>query len=199
MKLTSLSLLSSPFPYFTAEILFSIKFIKDFRVSMCFTVQLSKNCFVYSSVFRERKRYISTRVQCCQPLFLFFRMSFRKIKRRRGDLNPRIAFAIYTLSRGASSATWVLLHVRNASVNGCFLSPRFQSRRHLYLRVSDTVMSKKISSLFQSTRSLYLRAIFLVNVKHIDVSVFFCIFSILLFLYESSILCFSDCADIVHR
>ena len=26
-------------------------------------------------------------------------------KRRRGDLNPRIALAIYTLSRGASSAT----------------------------------------------------------------------------------------------
>ena len=30
------------------------------------------------------------------------------IKRRRRDLNPRAALATYTLSRGASSATWVL-------------------------------------------------------------------------------------------
>ena len=32
-------------------------------------------------------------------------------ERRRRDLNPRAAFTTYTLSRGASSATWVLLHI----------------------------------------------------------------------------------------
>ena len=31
--------------------------------------------------------------------------------RRRRDLNPRCTFAHYSLSRGAPSATWVLLHV----------------------------------------------------------------------------------------
>ena len=33
------------------------------------------------------------------------------IWRRRRDLNPRAACATYTLSRGASSATWVLPHM----------------------------------------------------------------------------------------
>ena len=39
------------------------------------------------------------------------------IKRRRRDLNPRTAWTVYTLSRGASSATWVLLLTRIHTVN----------------------------------------------------------------------------------
>ena len=42
--------------------------------------------------------------------FLFNSKLFSKSKeRRRRDLNPRTAQTVYTLSRGASSATWVLL------------------------------------------------------------------------------------------
>ena len=35
----------------------------------------------------------------------------KDLKRRRRDLNPRAAWTTYTLSRGASSATWVLLQM----------------------------------------------------------------------------------------
>ena len=50
----------------------------------------------------------------CQALFLFSFVFFPKKQkriRRRRDLNPRTAWTVYTLSRGASSATWVLLHM----------------------------------------------------------------------------------------
>ena len=50
-------------------------------------------------------------------LFSFFdfflskkKNNIKKKKRRKRDLNPRAAQTTYTLSRGASSATWVLLH-----------------------------------------------------------------------------------------
>ena len=36
---------------------------------------------------------------------------FLAFKRRRRDLNPRAGYPTYTLSRGASSATWVLLQM----------------------------------------------------------------------------------------
>ena len=42
---------------------------------------------------------------------------WRHIKRRRRDLNPRAGFPTYTLSRGTSSASWVLLHRRQVPVN----------------------------------------------------------------------------------
>ena len=56
----------------------------------------------------------------CQELFYFFEFfilfkRFKKIRRRR-DLNPRTARTVYTLSRGASSATWVLLQIQMHSV-----------------------------------------------------------------------------------
>ena len=47
--------------------------------------------------------------------FLFFSVYSEKIRRRR-DLNPRTAWTVYTLSRGASSATWVLLQIQMHSV-----------------------------------------------------------------------------------
>ena len=47
--------------------------------------------------------------------FLFFSVYLEKIRRRR-DLNPRTAWTVYTLSRGASSATWVLLQIQMHSV-----------------------------------------------------------------------------------
>ena len=38
--------------------------------------------------------------------------SFHFFERRKRDLNPRAGFPTYTLSRGASSASWVFLQVR---------------------------------------------------------------------------------------
>ena len=48
----------------------------------------------------------------CQQLFYIFLNSlfFKDSNRSRRDLNPRAGFPTYTLSRGASSASWVLLH-----------------------------------------------------------------------------------------
>ena len=48
-------------------------------------------------------------------IFYFFLFIQKKIRRRR-DLNPRTAWTVYTLSRGASSATWVLLQIQMHSV-----------------------------------------------------------------------------------
>ena len=56
--------------------------------------------------------YYINKFSICQELFsfLFNLKLFSKSKeRRRRDLNPRTAQTVYTLSRGASSATWVLL------------------------------------------------------------------------------------------
>ena len=85
---------------------------------MCFTVQLSMCCLVFSLSFFASARDMLAHRQMAVNLFFYFLQILFWRKRRRGDLNPRIALAIYTLSRGASSATWVLLHVRNANVNG---------------------------------------------------------------------------------
>ena len=72
--------------------------------------------------------------------------------RRRRDLNPRYAFTYYSLSRGAPSASWVLLHAekkifawrrerdsnprclstslvfKTSSINHSDISPRFAPR-----------------------------------------------------------------------
>ena len=52
--------------------------------------------------------YYIKAVSVCQDFFIFS-FAFFKRKRRRRDLNPRTAQTVYTLSRGTSSATWVLL------------------------------------------------------------------------------------------
>ena len=46
--------------------------------------------------------------------------------RRRRDSNPRTACAIYTLSRGASSATWVLLQIHCIQFWIAFISDAFE-------------------------------------------------------------------------
>ena len=50
----------------------------------------------------------------CQHLFLFFWNFLNFKKRRRRDLNPRAGYPTYTLSRGTSSASWVLLQTPNS-------------------------------------------------------------------------------------
>ena len=50
--------------------------------------------------------------------FWFFKFKILKNqKRRRRDLNPRAALTTYTLSRGTSSASWVLLQSPNYLTN----------------------------------------------------------------------------------
>ena len=47
-------------------------------------------------------------------IFTNFRIeNWQKWERRKRDLNPRAALATYTLSRGASSASWVFLQFLN--------------------------------------------------------------------------------------
>ena len=57
--------------------------------------------------------------------FLFFSVYSEKIRRRR-DLNPRTAWTVYTLSRGASSATWVLLQIHCIQFWIAFISDAFE-------------------------------------------------------------------------
>ena len=53
--------------------------------------------------------------------------------RRRRDLNPRTGCPIYTLSRGASSATWVLPHkIKNGSAGRIRTYDRSVNSRLLY-------------------------------------------------------------------
>ena len=47
---------------------------------------------------------------CLSTTFYYFFELVLGSNRSRRDLNPRAGFPTYTLSRGASSASWVLLH-----------------------------------------------------------------------------------------
>ena len=60
----------------------------------------------FSTFFQKQLWYLITVISQCQALFKSF-----FIERRRRDLNPRTAQTVYTLSRGTSSATWVLLQL----------------------------------------------------------------------------------------
>ena len=68
----------------------------------------------------HNERYLITLFHACQQFFSTFliqfsssynRLIYGNKKRRRRALNPRAAWTTYTLSRGASSTTWVLLHM----------------------------------------------------------------------------------------
>ena len=53
-------------------------------------------------------------------------------KRRKRDLNPRAAWATYTLSRGASSTSWVFLLISNYVSTNINLHPFFVTQIILY-------------------------------------------------------------------
>ena len=65
----------------------------------------------YSSLSDTTRLYYHESFQMSRTFFISFH------QRRRRDLNPRTAQTVYTLSRGTSSATWVLLHVTDYSVS----------------------------------------------------------------------------------
>ena len=60
--------------------------------------------------------YSITSSGSCQHLFLIIFNLIWKKERRKRDSNPRAACATYTLSRGASSASWVFLQKPNNAI-----------------------------------------------------------------------------------
>ena len=92
--------------------------------------------------------YFTTSRKLCQPLFWFFKFKILKNqKRRRRDLNPRAALTTYTLSRGTSSASWVLLQSPNYLTNVKLWScASFVA--HLLLYLKDHFLSTSFLSFF---------------------------------------------------
>ena len=80
----------------------SIPFFKFFKLFLIFRIVWTFRSF-------RTLRYLITSFLVCQQLFLLFFKSFFVAERRWRDLNPRAGRPTYTLSRGASSATWVHL------------------------------------------------------------------------------------------
>ena len=80
--------------------------------------------------------------------FDFFKFKILKNqKRRRRDLNPRAALTTYTLSRGTSSASWVLLQSPNYLTNVKLWScASFVA--HLLLYLKDHFLSTSFLSFF---------------------------------------------------
>ena len=90
-------------------------FFNFFKISFWFILL---SYLFFEAAHRRNVWYHTTFSFLCQHLFNFFKKFSRskrhkkisqKRERRRRDLNPRTAQTVYTLSRGASSATWVLL------------------------------------------------------------------------------------------
>ena len=82
---------------------------------------------------------------------------FHFFERRKRDLNPRAGFPTYTLSRGASSASWVFLQVclNDKSTNYCcqiytvfFAAIPFLSQAHKLLYLSPSVLSTRFFLFF---------------------------------------------------
>ena len=79
-------------------------FFKTFRWSFLSSLT---TCLLY-----HKQEALST------TFLIFLKFHFSKNqKRRRRDLNPRAALTTYTLSRGTSSASWVLLQSPNYLTN----------------------------------------------------------------------------------
>ena len=103
----------------------------SFRLSTTFFTFLN---FYFFCFYRSIK--CSDIIPCflfvCQHLFstffkfLYQHFTFPENKRRRRDLNPRTARTVYTLSRGASSATWVLLQIHCIQFWIAFISDAFE-------------------------------------------------------------------------
>ena len=111
---------------FVCQELFLIYFLKFF--SNFFAVLSISNSFILSNLFAFVKNFFNlfwisffkpiTNSASLSGAKQFVKNFFHKkyhfvlaFKRRRRDLNPRAGYPTYTLSRGASSATWVLLQM----------------------------------------------------------------------------------------
>ena len=65
------------------------------------------NCLNFSFISNASLSY--HKLSCLSTTFFTFFQKFFAVERRWRDLNPRAGRPTYTLSRGASSATWVHL------------------------------------------------------------------------------------------
>ena len=79
--------------------------------------------------------------------FFDFFIFLKNQKRRRRDLNPRAALTTYTLSRGTSSASWVLLQSPNYLTNVKLWSCA-SFIAHLLLYLKDYFLSTSFLSFF---------------------------------------------------
>ena len=75
---------------------------------------MSISFYIYFQFLSRRKKRISLLLRYFFPWYLcydiiYFLNKHKINERRRRDLNPRAGHPTYTLSRGASSASWVLL------------------------------------------------------------------------------------------
>ena len=73
--------------------------------------------------------------------------------RRRRDLNPRCTFAHYSLSRGAPSATWVLLHRTGSLIKLYFLKRNWRRERDSNPRYLSVSLVFKTSAINRSAIS----------------------------------------------
>ena len=92
----------------------SLNLLLEFsRLSYCSIIKV-----LCSLAFQRNSLFSLTQLsQLVKHFFYFFLFKFfQKIRRRKRDLNPRAARTTYTLSRGASSASWVFLQMLNLIV-----------------------------------------------------------------------------------
>ena len=95
----------------------SFSFVKKFfqLFSTVFSVVICDSFYILSKPFPFVKNFLFFICIILQQLLYLIisrcdcQYPFKVKNRRRRDLNPRAARTTYTLSRGASSATWVLL------------------------------------------------------------------------------------------
>ena len=89
----------------------------------CDSFYIISKCFMFVNNFfklffvaffeslKQQLWYIIIYLLVCQQLFWSFFKSYFQTKRRKRDSNPRAGCPTYTLSRGASSASWVFLRI----------------------------------------------------------------------------------------
>jgi hypothetical protein len=82
------------------------------------TMEQSMSIFLSAPRFANDPYGIRTRVTAVKGRCLNH-LTNGPEERRRRDLNPRAAYTTYSLSRGAPSATWVLLHGSTGRIRTC--------------------------------------------------------------------------------
>ena len=100
----------------------------------CITVYLSRYFQCFSLLLSSEATLISYHcVVCLSTTFLiYFWNIFQCLKRRKRDLNPRAGCPTYTLSRGASSASWVFLLSLNKLTTNVHRVTHFVTQKLLY-------------------------------------------------------------------
>ena len=129
-------------------------FIRIFRV--LHTVQFSRNFVLLLLYLSGNSDILSQCLLFVNNFFhLFLKFFFEVLQadeRRKRDLNPRAGFPTYTLSRGASSASWVFLLITVANYHLLSLSGELARRR-----INYTSYSSFCQQLFSSFFTIFLQ------------------------------------------